>query len=180
MARVTAAARRYAQAVFQLAIEKNEIDRWKADLDAISGLVKNPDLRSILENPKIPIEEKQRVIRKLLPDLAPLAVNLASLLIVKGRLAVTDQIAAEYQLMVDAHHGLERAEVVTAVPLDEEDTGKLKERLEALLGKQVVLTSRVEPAILGGLVARIGDRLIDGSTLTNLLTLKRRLSGEAG
>ncbi|MBI2909838.1 MAG: ATP synthase F1 subunit delta [Chloroflexi bacterium] len=180
MARVTAAARRYAQAVFQLALEKNEIDRWAADLEAITDLATRPELLSLLGNPKIPLAEKQRVIREVRPDLASLAFNLVSLLIVKGRLTIAGQIECQYMAMVDAHRGIERAEVVTAVPLDEDDKAKLKERLEAMTGKQVLLTARVEPSILGGLITRIGDRLIDGSTLTNLLTLKRRLSGEAG
>ncbi|MFH1486940.1 MAG: ATP synthase F1 subunit delta [Chloroflexota bacterium] len=179
MARVTAAARRYAQAVFQLALERNEIDKWGADLDACLSLAESPDLLSILENPKIPLKEKQRIIGGTLPNLAPLALNLVSLLIVKGRLAIIEQMVAEYMKMVDAHRGLERAEIVTAVALDEEDNKMLRERLAALSGKEIVLSNRVEPAIVGGLMARIGDKLIDGSTRSNLSILKKSLSGEA-
>lgn len=180
MARVAAAARRYAQAVFQLAIEENELDRWRADLETISSLIKRPELLSILENPIIPLGEKRRILRDVAPALAPLALNLASLLIVKGRLAIADQIAAEYGKMVDAHRGVERAEVITAVPLDEADKDKIRERLAALTNKEIILSPRVDPSIIGGLVARIGDKLLDGSTRSNLLTLKKRLSGEAG
>jgi F-type H+-transporting ATPase subunit delta len=77
--------------------------------------------------------------------------------------------------MADAHLGLEHAKVITAIPLDEGDKKKLSERLAAITGKKIVLTTEVDPAIVGGFVARVGDKLIDGSTKAKLEALRRQL-----
>lgn len=180
MARVVAAARRYAQAVFEVAREKNELDRWATDLEKISTAVQKPEVLAVLENPKIHLEAKRDILQDAIADLTPLELNFISVLIQKSRLAVLPQIVAEYQRMLDAYNGIQRADVVTAVPLEEQDRETLKQKLSAMTGKKIVLTTRVDPSILGGFVARIGDRLIDGSVVSNLLSLKRRLSGEAG
>jgi F-type H+-transporting ATPase subunit delta len=82
---------------------------------------------------------------------------------------------SEYERMADSHLGLEHAKVITAVPLDEEDQKKLSERLAAITGKKIVLTAEVDPAIIGGFVARVGDELIDGSTRAKLEALRRQL-----
>jgi F-type H+-transporting ATPase subunit delta len=79
--------------------------------------------------------------------------------------------------MVDLYHGIQTAEVTTAVPLGEEDKGRLADNLSSLVGSKVVLKEKVDPKILGGIVARVGGRLLDGSTLTRLESLKRELEG---
>jgi F-type H+-transporting ATPase subunit delta len=88
-------------------------------------------------------------------------------------------IADEYQRLLDSYRGIEQAEVTTAIELDDEDRRKLEERLELVVGKKVVLKPRVDPAVLGGIVARIGGKLLDGSTRSKLMALKKALaSGE--
>jgi len=77
--------------------------------------------------------------------------------------------------MADAHQGLEHAEVITAIPIDEEDKEKLAQRLATITGKQIVLAADIDPTIIGGFVARVGDKLIDGSTRARLESLKKRL-----
>jgi F-type H+-transporting ATPase subunit delta len=86
-------------------------------------------------------------------------------------------IAAEYQRLLDSSRGIEQAEVTTAVPLDENDMTKLTERLGAVVGKEVVVKAEVDPEILGGIIARIGGKLLDGSTRSKLAALKRELVG---
>ena len=78
---------------------------------------------------------------------------------------------------MDNYHGLEHAEVTTAVPLDDKDTQRLSERLGTLVGKKVVLKTEVDPQLLGGFVARIGGKLLDGSTRSRLLALKKEIQG---
>ena len=163
MARV-ASARRHAQAVFQIAMGNNEVEKWRSELKDISAALRVPQLLAILESPKIHFSEKEQLLNKCLPDLSRLALNFVYFLVIKQRLSILNEIAAEYERMADAQQGIEHARVVTAIPVDEKEQRLLSERLAALTGKRIVLTSEVDPAIIGGFVARVGDKLIDGST----------------
>lgn len=168
--------KRYAQAVFQIALERNELDAWLTELRAIAATMSDPQLLSVLGNPRIRLEQKRQLIDQAVPEVSQLARNLVYLLSARGRLAIIGALAQEYQRLVDAHRGIEHAEVVTAVALEEGDLKRLTSRLSSLLGKEVVVSARVEPDIIGGLIARIGDRLLDGSTRSQLVALKKILS----
>jgi F-type H+-transporting ATPase subunit delta len=170
-----ASAKRHAQAVFQLALKNNEVEKWRAELITVATALSDPQLQVILENPKIHISDKEQLINRCLPGLSQLALNFAYLLVSKQRLDILTQIVAEYERMADAHQGVEHAKVTTATPIDEGEQKMLEERMAAMTGKQIVLTSEVDPAIIGGFVARIGDRLIDGSTKAKLEALKKKL-----
>lgn len=160
---------------------KNELEEWRKNLKRIESVLKEPGLLPFLENPKVSFEVKTKLLQNILPGVSPLAFNLVRFLTARGRLGLFGQIAAEYERMVDAHYGIEHAEVITAVPLDEADRDRLAGRLASLLGKkQVVLDSRVEPAIVGGVVARIGDKLVDGSIRSELESLRRSIQSGIG
>jgi F-type H+-transporting ATPase subunit delta len=172
-------ARRYAQAVFDIARERDELDRWQSDLRKIATLGGEAKFVALLENPKVHFEEKARLLSGWLGDINPLALNLVYLLVTRGRVGMVADIAEEYQRLLDSYRGIEQAEVTTAIPLDDEDKRKLGERLEAVVGKKVVLKPTVDPGVLGGIVARIGGKLLDGSTRSKLMALKKALaSGE--
>ena len=174
-----AQARRYAQAVFEIAIERNELDRWQSDLGRIASLSAGEAVVTLLENPKLRFEEKARLLSGWFGDVNTLALNLVYLLVAKGALSMMGEIADEYQRLLDGHRGIERAEVITAVPLANGDRLRLEKRLEAVVGKKVVVKPEVDPDIIGGIVARIGGQLLDGSTRSRLETLKKKLSGVA-
>lgn len=174
MARV-ASAKRHAQATFQIALESDEVERWRSNLKTIATTLSDPQLAAILENPKVHLSDKVQLISQCLPGLSQLALNFAYLLVARQRLKILDQIAAEYERMADAHQGLEHAEVTTAISLDKEDEKRLAERLASITGTQILLTSDIDPAIIGGFVAKVGDKLIDGSTKAKLEALKKRL-----
>ena len=178
MARI-ASAKRHAQAVFQIAQERNEVEKWRSELKTIAATLGDPHLRAILEDPKVHLSDKENLISKCLPEISQLALNFAYLLVAKQRLGILEQIVSEYERMADAHQGLEHARVVTALPIDKQEEAKLTERLAVITGKKIVLTTEVDPAIIGGFVARIGDTLIDGSTKAKLKALKRRLVTQA-
>ncbi len=167
-------ARRYARAVFEIALEKNELERWQSDLEKIAAAVGNEELLAVLESPKIRIEEKSGLLSKL-GDINPLVINLIALLIARDSVRTVAEIAAEYRRMVDEYRGIQPAEVVTAILLDKRDKEKLAENLGAIVGKKVVLESAVDPAIIGGIIARVGGKLLDGSTRGKLLALKKEL-----
>ena len=88
-----------------------------------------------------------------------------------------DDIIAEYQRLVDSYRGIEQAEVITAISLDNKGQRMLKERLETALGKTVELKPKVDTSLIGGIIARIGGKLIDGSTRSKLEALKKDLAG---
>jgi F-type H+-transporting ATPase subunit delta len=176
--RIEVAAKRYAQAAFDIARERNELDRWVEDIRAIVDLAAQPGVVEFLASSRVPFEVKERLLRSGLADLSPLALNLARLLVQKGRIVLAEQVLDEYQRLLDEHRGIAQALVLTAVPLSEEEERAVTRRLGELTGKEIVLERQVDPEILGGLVARVGDRLIDGSTRTRLLELRRQLAGE--
>ena len=172
-------ARRYSQAVFNIAREKNELDRWQSDLRRIASLGEDATFIALLKNPKIHFEDKARLLSEWLGDINPLALNLVYLLVTRGRLGMVGDIADEYQRLLDSYRGIEQAEVTTAIPLDDEDKQRLEERLGAVVGKKVVVKLKVDSSVVGGIVARIGGKLLDGSTHTRLMALKKALaSGE--
>jgi F-type H+-transporting ATPase subunit delta len=172
-------ARRYAQAVFNIAREKNELDRWQSDLRKIATLAEDAKLMAVLENPKIHFKDKARLLSQGLGKINPLALNLVYLLVSRGRLGIIGEIADEYQRLLDSYRGIEQAEVTTAIPLDAEDRQRLEQRLGAMVGKKVVVKPKVDPKVVGGVVARIGGKLLDGSTRSKLVALKKALaSGE--
>jgi F-type H+-transporting ATPase subunit delta len=170
-------ARRYAQAIFEIALEKNELELWQADLQKIAGAIANDTFLAALESPKIKLEDKSALLQKLPGGINSLAVNLVLMLIARSGVAMITEIAVEYQRMLDDYHGIEMADVITAVPIDDKDKEKLAEKLSALVAKKVTLKSEVDPEILGGIIARVGGKLLDGSTRSKLAALKRELVG---
>ena len=168
---------RYARAVFEIALEKKELDRWQSDLSKMASLGKDADIMQLLENPKIKFEDKARLLSVGLADINPLALNLLYLLITKGGLGILSEITSEYQRLFDSYRGIEQAEVITAVPLMDKEKQTLEKQLEAVVGKDVVLKPEVDTSLLGGIVVKIGGKLLDGSTRSRLSALKRELVG---
>ncbi|MFH1382265.1 MAG: ATP synthase F1 subunit delta [Chloroflexota bacterium] len=170
-------AKRYAEAIFQIAFEKKELDRWQTDLNKIASLTEDMGLVALLENPKLPFDNKAKILAEQLHDINPLALNLLYLLVTGRRVSLGGEIEREYQRLFNSHQGIELAEVSTAVPLDEKDKEELTGRLSTLATKKVVIEAEVNPSLVGGIVARIGGKLLDASTRTRLEALKRELSG---
>jgi F-type H+-transporting ATPase subunit delta len=167
-------ARRYAQAVFEIALERRELERWQSDLWKTVDAIGDATFLAVLESPKIKFEDKSRLLARF-GDISPLALNLVTMLITRGGVGKIRQIAGEYRHMLDDYRGIETAEVVTAVPLDKADEERLALDLGGLTGRKVQLKSSVDPAIIGGIVARVGGKLLDGSTSSKLLALKKEL-----
>ena len=171
------AAKRYAQAGFELARERNELDAWERDLRTIGEALGSAEALTFLASGRVPTTAKESFLQQVAPAPAPLVWNLVRLLAAKGRLALLPQIAEAFQELLDEHRGIAHAQVVTAVAMSESEQQELARRLSELTGKQVLVEAEEEPEMLGGLVARIGDRLIDGSTRSKLRALKRELAG---
>jgi len=170
-------ARRYSQAVFNIALETKKFDKWQSDLRKIVSLSENATLIALLESPKFRFDDKAKLLSERLGDIDPLALNLVYLLVTRGRLGMIGDIADGYQQLLDSYRGIERAEVTTAIPLDKEDKLRLTERLGAVVGRKVVVKPEVDSSLIGGIIARVGGKLLDGSTRSKLAALKRELAG---
>jgi F-type H+-transporting ATPase subunit delta len=168
--------KRYAQAVFEIALESDELDGWLDDLGVLVREVGSKEFADFIDAPQVSIERKTELARGALGDtIGPLAVNLLLVLASRGIASLLPGVVEEYQHLLDAHRGVERAEVVTAVQLEQEHLNDIASLLRGIAGKDVTLTDSVEPEILGGLIARIGDRVIDGSTRTRLQQMRKSL-----
>jgi F-type H+-transporting ATPase subunit delta len=173
-------ARRYAEAAFDIAAEQEAFVAWSGDLRAIADFVEQLDVAVVLRSGRVPRAEKRRLLEAgLAGSVSQLALNLALLLLERGRIGLARDVQAAFQEKVDERLNIAHATVTTAVPLADEERTAVAAKLSSLTGKQVDVTPIVDESIIGGVVARIGDQLIDGSTRTRLLALKRRLAGVA-
>lgn len=173
------AAKRYAQAVLDLAKERGTLDAWHEDLRQLSALMSDPAVVSYFANPRPSEEEKRAVLDQSLVNGQPEAKNLARLLLERGRLTDLPAIFELFEEGVRVERGIVVADVTTAEPLGPIEQALVRERLQAMTGKQVELRLRVDPEIIGGIVARIGDTLIDGSVISQLRRLRARLATTA-
>jgi F-type H+-transporting ATPase subunit delta len=171
------AAKRYAEAAFLLAREGGKVDEWSVGLAAMATVFGDKQARLLFENTRVPMAQKLQLVERALAGVDPLVLNLARLLLRRRRTSLGPQIADAFQELVHESQGIAHATVTSAVPLTTEDQRAVAQRLREITGGEVVLETEVDESILGGLVVRIGDRLIDGSTKSRLLALKRRLTG---
>jgi len=168
-------ARRYAQAVFELS-EKKHIDEKQAELEKVARLGQDADIIAYLDNPKINVDDKVSLLHDGLGEVTETVLNLVYLLISKGRVGMLPDIADEYRRLVDEYNGIERAEITTAVPIDDAARLKLSEKLSDITGKKVIIESEnVNPDIIAGIIVKVAGKLIDGSTRGRLTELKKEL-----
>jgi len=173
------AARRYAEAAYLIARQDGKVEAWSAGLANVGALFGDERASGFFENKRVPAGQKAEAMERALAGADPLVLNLARLLLRRNRTALGPQIAVTFQELVDGAQGISHAVVTTAVALSREDLRVVEERLREIAGGEVVVETQVDEEILGGLVVRIGDRLIDGSTRSRLLALKRKLAGAA-
>jgi F-type H+-transporting ATPase subunit delta len=172
----TAAARRYAKAVFELARDEGAFDQWGRRLARISELFTDPEVASVLSNPTIPSEQREGLVATAPQLFDKEGTNLARLLIESGRVGEVRAIEEEYERLVDEAEGRVRATVTTAIELGPHDRERVARELSQRLEKEVRLQVVVDPRIVGGLKLQYGDRVIDASVAARLQQLRRRLA----
>ena len=176
---VSGMAGRYALALFDLASDAGAIDQVSADLKGFADLIdESPDLQRLVRSPVFSVDDQSRVLDALLTraGIGGLASNFLKLVASKRRLFAVRQMIADYNKLNDAHRKVVRAQVTVAEPLSDEHLAALKSALnEATGGQSVALDVKVDPAIIGGLVVKLGSRMVDGSLRTKLNTLRTRM-----
>lgn len=179
MAQRGGAARRYAQAVLDLAKQDNSLDAWLNDLKLLNRMFGTERAVEALEDPKLTHEAQEEIVQRVVPKEVtnPLVRNFMLLLVKRQRLALLPRIVEVFQEMYNKERGIVVADVTTAVPLDEPHQRRVAEQLSGITGgKTIELHLHTDPSILGGMVARIGDELLDASVATRLATLAQRLT----
>lgn len=172
-----ASGKRYAQAAFELAMERNELESWQVSLRKIAELSADEAFTALVENPKLPFEVKKSLLEERLGDVNSLALNLACLLVHWDKLGTAGNVSREYDRLLDAYHGIEHAEVVTALSLDEKDKERISSQLGEMVNREVIVDAVIDSSVIGGFTAKIGDMLIDGSVRNRLEVLRKSLIG---
>jgi F-type H+-transporting ATPase subunit delta len=166
---------RYGQAVFQVAAQNQNFNTWRDNLETLVRMVHDPEVLFFLENPRISVTKKREVLEPKLKGVNPMTVNLLYLLVERGGLRMVPDIFADYQRRLDELHGVAHAEVSAAIPLSDVEVSEIRRKLSDMFDKQVDITTKVDPALLGGIVAKVGDKVIDGSVSRRLENLKREI-----
>jgi F-type H+-transporting ATPase subunit delta len=172
----TAAGRRYARAVFDLAQQEGHLDEWRGRLSVLHDVLSDETVAAVLTNPTIPVGTRMELIGVPSKGLDGESINLAKLLIESNRVGEIGAIVDEYERLADAAAGRVRATVTTAIELSAHDRDRVADELSRSLGKEVRLRVEVDPRILGGLKLQYGDRLVDASVATRLQQLRRTLA----
>lgn len=168
--------RRYAGAIFDIAMKQNTIDRTLDDVQEIARLFSHRTLAYLLNEPKIPTQRKETAIRQALASkVLPTSLNLALLVVQRELVEVMPAIARELEQLVLNYKNQAYAEVTTAMPMDQQQQSEVRQALEQQTGKTILMQTKVSPDILGGVVARVGDQVIDGSVRHRLAALRQQL-----
>jgi F-type H+-transporting ATPase subunit delta len=181
MAGKRSAALRYAKALFGLAQETGAVDSVRGELDRIADALETvPALEDVLVLPMYPAAERRAALKQLAVPLgiSPLLTHFLSFLIDQRRTRDLAAIHDDYVRLAEEAAGRVRGEVVSATPLDPAQLDRIRGALARRLGRELELAIRVDPALLGGLVARVGDLVFDGSLRTQLAQLRAQLTGE--
>lgn len=168
----------YAEALYESAVERDALAEVSEQVAEIVGaVVEVPQLRDLLTNPEIESSQKKAATAALLEGANPVVRNFMQVLIDRGRAAALPEIAAAFAERVEEAAGKVKVHAVTAVPLPDDLRARLIERVRSETGLEVVLSEEVDPEIVGGLVLRTEDAILDASIRDRLMTMRRSLTG---
>jgi F-type H+-transporting ATPase subunit delta len=172
---VSGIAGRYASALFELASDAKQIPAVRADLASFGAMIAgSADLQRLVKSPAYSAGEQTSAVTALLAKakIGGLAANFIKLVASKRRLFAVEGMIAAYGALADARAGVVKAEVTVAQPLSDKNRKAVAEALNAVTGKKVSVAEKVDPAIIGGIVVKLGSRMVDSSVRTKLNSLK--------
>lgn len=173
--------KRYARALLAIGKEDGKYREYVRELEEIDRLFeREEDVKVVLTSPRYSRDVQKKILNNILGKIqfSDTIESLLNLLIEKRRLQFIGDINLLYKKLLDEFLNIERAKVISAVSLPEESVGKIKETLEKVTGKSVIVELEEDPTIIGGIVAKVGDTVLDGSVRTQLMSLKDTLRGE--
>ena len=173
-------ARRYARALLSLGLEEGRHEQFGEELNAVlQALDESPEAALLMRSPGYTVEQRQGAVATLASSfkLSPLVVSFLRLLVDRQRISDLSQIARSYRALLDLEVGRVRATVTSAAPLSDEETARLRESIEKMTGRTVVLDAKADPALIGGVVTQVGATRFDGSLRTQLERMRDALKG---
>ena len=171
-----AIARRYAGAMFDIGLKQHSLERTLEDVRGIAQVFAHRKLAYLLREPNVPAQRKETAIRQALANkLLPTSLNLALLVVQRELVDIMPNIANELEQLVLNYKNEAIANVTTATRIDDAELTQIKQALEKRTGKTIITQARVQPDILGGVIARVGDQVIDGSVRSRLAALRQQL-----
>lgn len=172
-----AVARRYSQALYDIAVEDNLLDQFEAELKALTQTIStSADIQRVLYHPQIGAADKKELLHQIFAgQLTKQIQSFVDMIIDRRRQNFIADIYHEFKLMADAARNILEAQVKSAIALDDAQKGKLQNNLSRLTGKSIRLVAQVDPSLIGGVVVKIGDRVIDGSVAGRLAKLRETL-----
>jgi F-type H+-transporting ATPase subunit delta len=177
MARRETAARRYAEAAFQIGRADGTLDAWERDLAAVGDLLSHAELRRMIEHPVVPYAAKEQLLHKVAGDAVGAdALSLVLLMVRRGRPRGIERMIAHFTELLRSERGIVLAEVRTALALEPAQRDSVAKRLAELTGEKVEMNEVVDESLIGGIAVRIGDRLYDASVRSRLVRLRARLT----
>jgi len=178
--RQTILAKRYAKALFAVGQEEGKSEAYRETLNVLGDfLQKYPEAMDALTNLLYPMELREKVMAQLISELQAdqLMANFLNLVVQKKRAGILPEIAAEFQALVDADQNVSRGMLTAASEISGDLQAKVQATLENITGKKVILTTEIDPQIIGGIVAKVGDLVMDGSIKTQLAGLNESIKG---
>ena len=176
MARRETAARRYADAAFEIGRADGTLEVWERDLATLRTALGDEQLRRLVEHPAVPFAQKEKVLRQVAKNVTAEPLSLALLMVRRGRPGAIDAMVDRFAELVRRERGISLAEVRTARPLDDAQRTAITQRLRELTGDKIEMNEVVDDALIGGISVRIGDRLYDASVRSRLERLRARLT----
>ena len=170
--------RRYAKALILIGQEDGRAEQYNAELESVVGLFNSQkDFETALTNPLYNKNDRKRVLQAVLTatDLSVIMKSFLNLLFDKGRIGFLREIASYYKDLADELKGVVKASIVSATALSSDAVAKIKEALSKKVGKNIVLKVEQDPSLIGGVVTKIGDLVLDGSVKTQLMNLRETL-----
>lgn len=177
MARRVTAARRYAEAAFEIGRADGTLDAWERDLSLLGELLQHDQLRGLLEHPAIAFARKEKVMQQVAgSEVSREALSLVLLMVRRGRPGAIGRMVEHFGELLRRERGIQLAEVRSALPLDEEQRTAVGDRLAEITGDKVEMNEVVDEALIGGIAVRIGDTLYDASVRSRLERLRARMT----
>ena len=176
----TILAKRYAKAIFTVGQEQKKYEEYGEVLQGLAGLYStHPDVVDALTNPLYPMDVKENVMKGIVGSMKVDTImgNFLNLLVQKKRAEILPEIAVAYKTMVDDAKNISHGNVISAIELSDELKENVQTILEKLTGKKVELTTSIDQSIIGGIIAQVGDLVLDGSIKTQLAGLKDSIKG---
>ena len=171
-------AKRYARALLTIGQEDKKYKKYGEELDVFVGFLKeNPEVENAISNPRYPVENRQNVLKIIVEKLglSNAVQRFLALVLEKKRMPYIASICECYHSLVDDLENISRAKIISAVPLEEKALSSITKALEKIVGRKIIAETETDSDIIGGVIAKVGDLVLDGSVKTQLFNIKENL-----